>query len=96
MSPIELEPRYSTKELRGKCTQRLTEQELGICLRKLLRGEIENKELGEKYEALVAFLRSPVSRKLHDVCERYLSQGKEVRAKVYFWHGIPKYKIILS
>ena len=96
MSPIVLEPRYSTKELQGKCIKCLTKQELGVCLSKLLRGEIENKELVEKYEALVSFLKSPVSRKLRDVCERYLSQGKEVRAKIYFWHGTPKYKIILS
>ena len=96
MSPIVLEPRYSTKDMPGKCIKGLAKQELGSCLRELLRGEIGNKELGEKYEALVSFLRSPVSRKLRDVCERYLSQGKEVRAKIYFWHGTPKYKIILS
>ena len=96
MKPIELEPRYSTKEISPKCIKSLAEQEVGNCLRALLRGEIENKEIGEKYEALVAFLKSPVSRKLRDVCERYLSEGKEVTAKIYFWKGKPKYKITLS
>lgn len=96
MSPIVLEPRYSTKDMPGRCIKGLAKQELGSCLRELLRGEIGNKELVEKYEALVSFLRSPVSKKLCNVCERYLSQGKEVRAKIYFWHGTPKYKITLS
>ena len=96
MSPIELEPRYSTKELQGKGIKRLTELELGVCLRKLLRGEMENKELVEKYEALIFFLRSPELEKLHNMCETYLAQGKEVKAKICFWKGKPKYKIILS
>jgi len=96
MKPIEFKMRYSTKEISPKCIKSLAEQEVGNCLRALLRGEIENKELVEKYEALVAFLKSPVSRKLSDVCERYLLEGKEVTAKIYFWKGKPKYKIILS
>jgi hypothetical protein len=96
MKPIELEPRHSTKEISPKCIKSLVEQEVGNCLRALLRGETENKELVDKYEALVSFLRSPVLKKLHHMCETYLEQGKEVRVKIYFWHGIPKYKIILS
>ncbi|HUU63568.1 MAG TPA: hypothetical protein VMX96_06595 [Dehalococcoidia bacterium] len=96
MDPIEIKPSYSSIEVSGKCIKCLTEQNLGSCLKELLRGDIENKEIGEKYEALVAFLKSPVSRKLSDVCERYLSEGKEVTAKIYFWKGKPKYKITLS
>jgi len=96
MKPIELEPRHSTKDISPKCIKSLIEQEVGNCLRALLRGEIQNKELVEKYEALVSFLSSPVSRKLRDVCETYLEQGKEVRVKICFWKGKPKYKILLS
>jgi len=96
MSPIVLEPRYSTKDMPGKCIKGLAKQELGSCLRELLRGEIGNKELEAKYEALVSFLKSPVSKKLCNVCEMYLAEGKEVIAKLYFWRGKTKYKIILS
>ncbi len=96
MSPIVLEPRYSTKDIPGKCIKCLAKQELGSCLKELLRGEIGNKELEAKYEALASFLKSPVSKKLCNVCERFLAEGKEVIAKLYFWRGKPKYKIKLT
>jgi hypothetical protein len=96
MSPIELEPRYSTKGLVGKGIKRLAKQELDSCLRKLLQGEIYNRELAERYEALVSFLKSPQCEKLRDVCEIYLSEGKQIVARICFWHGRPKYKIQLS
>jgi len=96
MSPIELEPRYSTKGLVGKGIKRLAKQELDSCLRKLLQGEIYNRELTERYEALVSFLKSPQCEKLRDVCEIYLSEGRQIIARIYFWHGRPKYQIKLS
>lgn len=96
MDPIELVPRFSTKEIAGKCIKCLAEQELGSCLRELLKGEIENKELKERYKALVSFLRSPESKKLRDMCEKYLAEGKEVRAKICFGQGKPRYQIKLT
>lgn len=96
MNPIELEPSFSTKELPGKCIKCLAEQELGSCLRELLKGEIDNKELEEKYDALVSFLQSPESVKLRDKCEKYLAEGKEVRVKLYFGQGKPKYEIKIT
>ncbi len=96
MKPIELGPQHSTKEISPKCIKSLAEQEVGNCLRALLRDEIENKELVEKYEALVSFLRSPELKKINNMCETYLAQGNEVMVKIYFWKGKPKYKIIIS
>ena len=96
MSPIVLEPRYSTKDIPGKCIKCLAKQELGSYLAELLKGGIENEELEAKYEALAFFLKSPVSKKLCDVCERFLAEGKEVIAKLYFGRGKPKYKIKLT
>jgi len=96
INPIEFEPRYSTREIPGKCIKCLAEHELGSCLSQLLREDIENKELGAKYEALVSFLRSPQSVKLRDICEKYLAEGKEVRVKIYFGRGKPKYQIKLT
>ena len=96
MKPIELEPRYSTQEIPGKCIKCLAEQQLGSCLVELLRAEVENKELEEKYEGLVSFLRSPESKILRDKCEKYLAEGREVRVKIYFGRGKPKYQIKLT
>jgi len=96
MEPIDLEPRYSTKEVPGKCIKCLAEQELRNCLMELLREEGENKKLEERYEALVSFLKSPESEKLRAESEKYLAEGKEVRVKIYFEEGKPRYEIKLS
>ena len=96
MSPIELEPRYSTKGLVGKGIKRLAKQELDSCLRKLLQGEIYNQEFTVRYEALVSFLQSPQCEKLRDVCEMYLAEGRQIMAIICFWHGKPKYQIKIS
>lgn len=96
MNPIELVPSFSTKEIPGKCIKCLDEQELGRCLRGLLKGETEDKGLEEKYKVLVSFLRSPGSKKLRDMCEKYLAEGKEVRAKISFGRGKPRYQIKLT
>ncbi len=62
MKPINLEPRYSTQEIPGKCIKCLAEQELGNCLMALLRETGENKGLEERFEVLVSFLKSPESK----------------------------------
>ena len=93
MEPINLEPGFSTKEIPGKCIKCLAEQELNNCLMELLRGEGENKELEQRFEALVSFLKSPESSKLRDEAERYLAEGKQVSLKISFEQGQPKYEI---
>ena len=93
MEPINLEPGFSTKEIPGKCIKCLAEQELNNCLMELLRGEGENKELEQRFEALVSFLKSPESSKLRDEAERYLADGKQVSLKISFEQGQPKYEI---
>ena len=64
MEPINLDPRYSTREIPGKCIKCLAEQELNNCLMELLRGEGENKQMEQRFETLVSFLKSPESKKL--------------------------------
>jgi len=59
----------------------------------LLRGEGENKELEQRFEALISLLKSPESTKLRDEAERYLAEGKQVRVKISFEQGQPKYEI---
>ena len=53
---IDLEPRYSTKDMPGKCIKCLSEQKLDTCLREILRSEEDNPEQYQRYEALLAFL----------------------------------------
>ena len=96
MEPINLDPRYSTREIPGKCIKCLTEQELNNCLMELLRGEGENKEMEQRFEMLVSFLKSPESRKLRDESERYLAEGKQVTVRVSFEDGKPKYELKIN
>lgn len=93
---IDLEPRYSTKDVPGKCIKCLAEQKLDICLRELLRSEEENPERCQRYEALLTFLQSPESQKLRDESERYLAEGKQVSVRIYFIDGKPKYELKVS
>ena len=93
MEPINLDPRYSTKDIPGKCIKCLAEQELNNCLMELLRGEGENKDLQERFETLVSFLKSPESQRLRDESERYLAEGKQVTVKIHFEAGQPKYEL---
>lgn len=92
MEPIDLEPKYSTNEIPGKCIKCLGEQELNICLKQLLSDD-QTGDTQRKYEALVTFLQSSDSQKLRAESERYLSEGKEVTVKIYFVNGKPKYKL---
>ncbi len=94
MEPINLNPRYSTTEVPGKCIKCLAEQEMNNCLLELLRqGGVGNRELEERFEALVAFLKSPESQKLRDEAERYLAEGKQVSVDICLEEGEPVYRL---
>ena len=93
MDSFDLEPKYSTSQIPGKCIKCLAEQELNNCLMELLRGEGEEKELQQRFEMLLAFLKSPESQKLRDESEKYLAEGKEIRLKINFETGKPKYEL---
>ena len=93
MDPINLEPRYSTKEIPGRCIKCLAEEELNNCLLELLREEGGNKQLELRFEALVSFLRSPESISLRDEAERHLADGKKVRVIINFESGKPEYEL---
>jgi hypothetical protein len=93
MDSYELEPRYSTREIPGKCLKCLAEHELNNCLMLLLREEDEDKEVQQRFETLVSFLKSPESKRLRDESERYLAEGKQVSLKISFESGRPKYEL---
>jgi hypothetical protein len=93
MKPIKLDPRYSTKEIPGKCIKCLAEQELNNCLLELLRGGEGQGELEQRFEALVSFLQSPEAKELLDESERYLAQGKKVTVDIHFEAGKPVYEL---
>lgn len=93
MDSFNLEPRYSTSQIPGKCIKCLAEQELNNCLRELLRGEEDNQQLQQRFEMLVAFLKSPESQKLRDESEKYLAEGKKVTLRLSFADGKPKYEL---
>ncbi len=94
MEPISLDPRYSTTAVPGKCIKCLAEQEMNNCLLELLRqGAAGNRELEERFEALVSFLKSPESKKLRDESERYLAEGKRVSVEICFENGKPIYRL---
>lgn len=93
MDDIEFKPSYSTREIPGKCIKCLTEEKFAACLRDLLKGEGENKGLEERYEALVAFLKSPDLQRLRDESERRLAEGKDVKVVLHLGEGKPRYEI---
>ena len=96
MNSFDLEPRYSTSEIPGKCIKCLAEQELNNCLMELLRGDEDDKELEDKFETLVTFLKSPESKKLLDESEKHLADGKKVTLKMSRIDGKPKYELEIS
>jgi len=93
MEPIDLNPRYSTKDIPGKCIKCLAEQELNSCLRELLREEKDDKELQQRFEMLLSFLKSPGSKKLRDESERFLADGRQVTLKIHFKDDKPSYEL---
>ena len=78
MDSFELEPRYSTSKIPGKCLKCLGEQELNNCLMELLRNEETDENMKKKFEMLVTFLQSDESKQLRDESETLLSEGKHV------------------
>jgi hypothetical protein len=97
MESFELEPRYSTKEIPGKCLKCLAEHELNNCLMQLLReGVGEEDEVKQRFEALVSFLKSPDSKQLRDKSEKYLAEGKQVSLKINFESGKLKYDLLVD
>jgi hypothetical protein len=96
MESFNLEPRYSTSEIPGKCIKCLAEQELNNCLLELLKSEEDDQNLQQRYKMLLAFLRSPESQKLRDESEQYLVEGKKVTLCFSFAGGKPKYELKVS
>jgi DNA-binding FadR family transcriptional regulator len=90
---IDLEPKYSTKEVPGKCIKCLAEQKMDTCLRELLSSEGDNPEQCQRYEALLAFLQSPESEKLREESEQYLAEGKQVVVKIHTQEGKYTYEL---
>ena len=93
MEPYELEPKYSTNEVPGRCIKCLSEQELNNCLMQMLRDEDIDDEIQRKYEALVAFLQSPESLRLRVESEKYLAEGKRVKIMIGSKNGNPEYSL---
>lgn len=95
MDSLNLEPRYSTNEIPGKCLKCLAENELNNCLLKILKGDGEETELESQFELLSSFLKSPTSKKLIDESERLLSEGKQVVLNITLdtETGMPKYEL---
>lgn len=93
MDSFNLKPGYSTSQIPGKCLKCLAEQELNNCLRELLRGEEDDQQLQQRFETLVAFLKSPESQKLRDESEKYLAEGKKVTLRLSFADGKSKYEL---
>jgi hypothetical protein len=96
MDSFDLEPRYSTNEISGRCLKCLSEHELNSCLMQLLREEGINEEVRTKYEALIEFLRSPESQRLREESERCLAEGKQVAVRISVDAGQPKYELIIK
>ena len=93
MESIDLEPKYSTSQIPGKCIKCLAEKELNNCLMELLKVEGDDQNLQQKFEMLVDFLKSPESQKLRDESEKYLAEGKKVLLKLSLAGGKPEYKL---
>jgi hypothetical protein len=91
--PIDLEPRYSTSSVPGRCVKCLAEEKLNTCLLELLRGGGDEEDLARRFQALVTFLQSPESKKLRDESEKYLAEGKHVSVRIDFINGRPKYSL---
>lgn len=96
MEAFELEPKYSTNEIAGKCLKCLGEEELNFCLSELLKNEGEDEDIKRRYELLVAFLKSPDFEPLRQESERLLSEGQQVklRARTDTVSGKTEYTLI--
>jgi hypothetical protein len=88
MEPIDLEPKYSTNEVTGRCLRCLAEQQLKDCIMDMLTTGSDNDSdnLQNKYQALVSFLQSPEAQSLINQTERLLSEGIQVKVRL-FWEN---------
>ena len=93
METEDLDPKYSTNEVPGRCIKCLAEEKLFSCMRELLKEEEENLELQNKYEMLRNFLESPDLQNICDEAEKYLSEGKDVSVKITNEGGKAGYEI---
>ena len=93
MKDIEMEPKYSTVELPGRCLKCLAEQEYGDCLRALLRGDEGKGEFEERFEAVISLLKSSELAKLRSDSEKYLSDGKKVKLVISADEGNYEYRL---
>jgi hypothetical protein len=98
MESYELEPRYSTNEIPGRCLKCLGEHELHNCLRDLLKNDPYDEEDVKKFEVLLTFLKSPEMEKLRAESERLLSEGKQVTLRINsdFDNGNMSYELIVA
>jgi len=94
MDNFELEPNYTSNEVPGKCLKCLVEKELNNCLFSLLDQKTNDRELQQRYEALLALLQSPDFEWLRSEAERLLSEGKQVKVKVNYYEGKIKCDLI--
>ena len=98
MKPIELEPRYSTKGIQGKCLRCAAKHELEIHFRELLRKYERggrDKEVERGFEALVSFLNSPGLGRLINESEKHLAEGREVKLIIHPDKNRPEYELIV-
>jgi hypothetical protein len=94
MEHIDLEPRYSSNDMTGRCLRCLAQEQLNRCIVEMLGSSDEDSSrLQLKYNALVAFLESPEAQELIDRTETYLSEGKKVNVKLNFENDILGYEI---
>ena len=93
MKSFGFEPKYSNNEIPGKCIKCLAEHELNNCLLELLKGEEDDQKIQQRYEMLLAFLKSPESQRLRDESEKYLAEGRKVTLRLSFADGKPKYEL---
>lgn len=96
MDNFDLEPKYSSNEVPGKCLKCLAEKELDNCLFGLLSEQSSDEELMQRYEALVALLESPDFERLRSEAEQLLSDGKQVKIQVNYNEGKLDYKLIVE
>ncbi len=94
MDKFNLEPRYTSNEVPGRCLKCLAEKVLNHCLFGLLGEKTSDSELQQRYEALLALLQSPDFEMLRRRAEQILSEGKQVKVKVNYDNGNLKCEII--
>ncbi len=94
MDNFDLEPSYTSNEVPGRCLKCLAEKELNNCLFSLLGQQTSDKDLQQRYQALVSLLQSPDFERLRSQAERLLSEGKQVKVKVDYCEGVIKCDLI--